>query len=724
MGGKKVEVRGIKNHLLTLGLEERRPSFTEVRKAFKLKVLEHPDKGGSLAAFQEVTMAVREVLAWLQEYPSTAFMEEEEGDTELLKVFESSSVVSYHEGCVIFTLEEEKVEEWRNTLREYFEDEETSEKEAEHSVQFKHPMWPVVGLEGEVVRNSLSVTLFPSCAEPKVMVQGKLYLHFVTQTLPKLALSLGKSKSKIKAILGSDEEVKDITKKKQESESDASDLNTVNESIKRLEKAFLEKINASKEYQVSTQAELKEVKAVVESLKKEVETMTKSVPEIKSKIDEVKVSVQNVETVTKETAKEVKEIKESYGGLSNMFAKLHSELDTIQQSLARSSQLVRDQSPASPTKVQEEEVAIQEEEEVVVVKQRRGIIFTSSVAREIDIEQLEKETNSKIEKVETYRIKEKKEGCRNPESHVSAMVEEHMKKDYDFAVFVVGSNDITDLQDDLESPDVLEKCDKLSQQLVGAMVGVATEYSTEVFVSELTPRYDSKEKDGLGPLATLSMVTNTHLVAKVKEARSDSVRLHMVSQRSLARPRGPEQNKVYKKDGKHLTVEGLRLFRSNLVNALRVVYTNIPEVKGEEVKVKEQPSATKVKSPKVKGVPVHQDLRHLPQGTPRPPQGTPRPPQGTPRPPLGANRPPGGQFQPWVGQYQPHRLPPRHLLPPREQVAPPHHWGPREPQYPAPPGPQHPDYTYYGPPAPSRRPGHPVPYTMGHNYSHDDGYYY
>ena len=170
MGGKKSEVRLIKEQLVTLGLEEQRPTFTQVRKAFKEKVLEHPDPD------QEVMSAVREVLSWLQERPSTSDRGEEEGDTELLKVFESSRGVTYHDGCVTFFLKEDRVEDWLSTLREYFEGEDAQEIQGQHGIQFKHPMWPLVGQEGEGVKDSLSVTLFPSCSEPKVLVQGKLYI--------------------------------------------------------------------------------------------------------------------------------------------------------------------------------------------------------------------------------------------------------------------------------------------------------------------------------------------------------------------------------------------------------------------------------------------------------------------------------------------------------------------------------------------------------------------
>ena len=698
-------------------------------------------------------MAVREVLSWLQENPIKTSMEEqeeEEGDRELLKVFESSSSVTYNDSSVTFFLEEGRVEEWRSTLQEYFKDEDTKEKEGEHSVQFMHPMWPLVGQEGKRKVDSLSVTLYPSCSEPKVLVQGKLYLHFVTQVLPRMALSLGKDNTQIKAILGGEVEEPEVKEAENSKKCDNSDMNTVNNSIKRLEIAFMEKMEASVQYQVATQKELKGMKAEVETLKEEVKSMNNSAPrvaqpqgegsvqtlsskietstkEIKSKIDELKTSVKKVEETTMETFKDVKKLRTSHDEVMSLITKLHSRLDPIQESLSRSSLLVNGESPAS-SKVQEEVATpVEEEVEVVQVRQRKGIIFTSSVARELNIEQFEKDTKSKVEKVETYRIKPK-EKCKDPEAHVSSMVKEHMAKDHDFAVFVVGSNDITDLKPELESSDVLEKCEMLAHKLVDAAVGVATEYSTEVFISELTPRYDSKEKDGLGPLATLSMVTNTFLVKKVKEVRSETVRLHLINQRSLARPKGEEQDKVYERDGRHLTKEGLHLITSNIISSLRTIYKDIPEVKVEEVKEVKNPPAPKVKVPqKVKGGPVPQDPRHLPQGTPRPPQGTPRPH-------FGANRPPGGQFQPWVGQSPPPRLPPRHLLPPREQVAPPHQWDPREPQYPAPQGhlgalypapqggprPLGPDYPYYGPPPPARRLGHH--YTPQY-YDYDGGYF-
>ena len=417
MGGKKSEVRIIKDHLLTLGLEERRPSFTEVRKAFRVKVLNHPDKGGSLPAFQEITQAVREVLAFLSTYPTKADMEEERGDTELLKVFESSSGVKYHDGSVTFCLEEGRVEEWRSTLQEYFKDAETKEKEGKHSVQFQHPMWPLLGLEGELVTDSLSVTLYPSCSEPKVLVQGKLYLLFLTQVLPRMALSLGKDKSEIKAILGNEEEEEIIVDKQAtEKKEDESDTSSVNDSIKRLERAFMEKMDVNMKYQVASHEDLKAVKEEVKALREEVKTIKDSVPkvpqplgsdsvqsltskidtttqEVKSKIDEVKVSVNKVLDITKETSNDVKKINTSYVDIKTMLASMHSKLDTMQKSLDRSSQLARDQSPASPaspaSKVQEVEEVVEDEEEVVEVKKREGIIFTCSVGTKIDTEKWE-----------------------------------------------------------------------------------------------------------------------------------------------------------------------------------------------------------------------------------------------------------------------------------------------------------------------------------------------
>ena len=736
MGGKKCQVRAIKDHLFTLGLEERRPSFHEVREAFKVKVLEQPDSADE---------AVREVLSWLSEQPPTATMEEEEGDKELLKVFESSSSVTYHQGSVTFHLEEEKVEEWLSSLREYFKDEETKEKEGDHSVQFKHPMWPLEGQEGTRVVDTLSVILYPSCSEPKVLVQGKLYMQFVTQVLPRMAMSLGKDKAKVKAILGG-EGVKETEDKQK---GDGNDLNTVNDSIKRLEKAFMEKMEVSVKYQMATQGELKEVKSEMQALKKEMENFKESTPvvaqpqgfgsvqslttkienstkEINSKIEEVKVSVKKVEEITQETSKDVKKIISGSEEVMKQFAKLHSELDTINQSLVRSRLLVGTSQPQSSPTLVVAEVATQEEEvvEVAEVKQRKGILFTSSIGKYIDMAKLEKETNSKVEKVMTYRIEEKKDSP-DPEAFVENMVKEKLKEDHDFAVFLVGSNDISEMKGaDLDSTDVLAKCERQSQHLLDTLVDIATKNSTEVFVSEMTPRYDSSERDETGPLAVLSSYANSTMVTKVMEARARSVRLHLINQRNLVRPKGVEQNKIYQRDGRHLTKEGVSLLTCNITKSLRSVYKDMPkvEVEGvkEEVKVKEAP---KVKTPlKVKGGLVHQDPRHLPKNTPPPPPG--------------ANRPPGGQFQPWVGQSLPPRPLPRHLLPPREQVAPPHHWGPREPQYPAPlhqwaprepqyapaPAPRAPDYPYYGPPPPAGRPGHP--YTMGPQYTpYDAGFY-
>ena len=117
-------------------------------------------------------------------------------------------------------------------------------------------------------------------------------------------------------------------------------------------------------------------------------------------------------------------------------------------------------------------------------------MFCSSVAMPLKLKNLEEATDSKIERVKTYRILDKPSD-KNPEFHLSNMVATHAKKEHKFGILVVGSNDIDDAVESKE--DVVERMEKQAERLVTVAAALVTDYTMEVFISEMVPRLDDSE---------------------------------------------------------------------------------------------------------------------------------------------------------------------------------------------------------------------------------------
>ena len=84
--------------------------------------------------------------------------------------------------------------------------------------------------------------------------------------------------------------------------------------------------------------------------------------------------------------------------------------------------------------------------EIIKVSVKKGIMFSSSVAMPLRLDEIEKATDSTIKKVKTYRVIENKEAT-DPDLHLNNVMDKHLdkvKKDVDFGILSVGSNDIDD----------------------------------------------------------------------------------------------------------------------------------------------------------------------------------------------------------------------------------------------------------------------------------------
>ena len=197
----------IKKYLKVLGIKRsfsfgssKVPSHAAVRKAFRSHLMkEHPDKGGDNNTFQELSEAAREVFDYIEKNPEmveeqveadTDTTEEQDNLKELLRIFSTSSDLKYNDGSVVFNVEKEHVSKWMSEFKDYFDSKRKLNTTGE-SILFKNDSWVLPEKKGEEMIGTLTVTLWPNPnTNPKVMVQGKMYMAFVAMVLPTIAMSV------------------------------------------------------------------------------------------------------------------------------------------------------------------------------------------------------------------------------------------------------------------------------------------------------------------------------------------------------------------------------------------------------------------------------------------------------------------------------------------------------------------------------------------------------
>lgn len=663
--------REIKAHLKVLNIDctnqpHPLPSFTDLRQAFRMQLIKHPDKGGNTEHFQKITQAFRLVMEYCLEHTSlvkpTPDMESKP-EKSLLEAFETENKVEINDTCVVVHVEQPMVDLWMESFNSYF----TLKEQVQAGWQYKDPEWKAPGTNMEP--GTLSVIFFDkSKSGPKFMVQGQHYLAFVTLVLPKIAETLGKTPSETNQILLT-LIVEDVEKKEEEKKgrkvtdvkkatetekisvkpvknvvepaetvekpeetsvkSTANDTDIVNSmeevfksvettgdnesnpnslenQLKRLQFGIIagfrgieSKLTSSMEKQINMESKVESLTTEIRSFK---DNMNPSTPEttttpiekdhiekittrldaistiIKTSTQEINTNVKNVETnvikaikrVEDRKSEQVDELKSEWKEVKETVISMNTTVDSLMQRVVELFSKVGRPSPfpgLTPTLGEEVEEVEKEEPKV-----RKGIIFTDSINRDIDVERFENTTRSKVEVVKTNRIVENSTAL-NPESHLDKLVNEHMKKEHDFAVFMVGTNDITDIKPMLgvkTKAEVQANCDKQSTKLVKIAEEAANKNSAEVFLSEMIPRYDCSN------LEQLSKLTSSQVMVKVAAATTE--RLHLVGQGGLSCPTlGKKREELYK-NNIHLTQKGLYSTSTNLILSMHEVYQDMRDL--------------------------------------------------------------------------------------------------------------------------------------------------
>lgn len=153
------------------------PCYSEVRKAYRKLLKQHPDLGGDNASFQEVTQAGRELFQYIWDNPdlveeepkgTTDDPDDEDNVKEILNMFESTTELKYNEKSVTFHADKDLVTEWKETLESYFSTKATTAKGEVGKLLFRKDDWEVPGREGSDKEiGSVTVSLWITPAKGK-----------------------------------------------------------------------------------------------------------------------------------------------------------------------------------------------------------------------------------------------------------------------------------------------------------------------------------------------------------------------------------------------------------------------------------------------------------------------------------------------------------------------------------------------------------------------------
>ena len=177
----------IKVHLEVLNLSTTRdPTMKEYKKAYRDLMKLHPGLGGDTTRFQEITLAAREVFEFLRRNQNKAPNIDTDGDSDLLEAFKASNSVNYNQGNIVFEIKAAEADLWVECLSKRLG--KPLALESGNSLHFKIEEFRIPRSNSTTKTNygSVTVTIWPrpKTTQPKIMVQGKCYLAFVTFIVP------------------------------------------------------------------------------------------------------------------------------------------------------------------------------------------------------------------------------------------------------------------------------------------------------------------------------------------------------------------------------------------------------------------------------------------------------------------------------------------------------------------------------------------------------------
>ena len=233
------DISDVAEFLRVLGLNPSRiPTLQEYKRAYREQIRQHPhpDHGGDTHKFQIVTEAATKVFEYISSHQQEQKRANSDSDKNLLRAFEISSNVVYHKGSIVFDIDGSAAQFWIDSLKKKLG--ETTELSDGSGVQMKKD-----DLEIPLVTNqkntqtkfgSVTVTVYPNpkTSNPKIMIQGKMYMAFVAFILPMVIKDMNKA-----SPLSVNNETETATNNSDDEDENYSsnDIVTLNKSFKRIE---------------------------------------------------------------------------------------------------------------------------------------------------------------------------------------------------------------------------------------------------------------------------------------------------------------------------------------------------------------------------------------------------------------------------------------------------------------------------------------------------------
>ena len=646
-----LDLSGIKHYLGVLDLPVTRlPTVAEYKRAYRDKLIHHPDKGGDEELFKEITEAAGLVFKFITENQSHQSRADKDHNKGLLRAFEDSNNVNYNSGNVVFCIDSTKADLWIQCLRKKVGDPVPLKNDTGFQMKVDDFKIPLVSCRTGAGYGSLSVTVWPNSANgAKVCVQGNMYLAFVSFVLPAVIKDVESGKP---TAIG--DAMADIESEEEDMGSIDMGINDLRNSFKRMEnevlilrKDLVERVelaisNKSAPNAPQLEKRIDGLEALLNQTIKQNTTLSTTLDQINatlastknegnvtmsdSHIERLALGIVNHEKIENlstsltalrsEVAKTATEdgVRQQLGDLGNTLADIKTTTNTIDSCVKQANIVMQDRNKDSVKEMQKLQKtsensllvfeAMQKSLETLVQHNssqgstinsnkpnnqptaqptaqpttpeptiKKGIMFSSSIGRDIDLARIKNDLNCDIKIIPTYHI-ENNPSARDPDSYLQCMVNKHVtgKTDLDFVIIATGSNDITGLDtENAMATTLFNQAQEQSKLLVEIAQNMTTDMGLDVFVMEKTPRYDTEEKDPSGMKQKLSKFSNGVLSSTI----GPTPRIFVVEQASLARSSARARADIFEADGLHLTQKGLKFYSTNLSNALKECYGEV-----------------------------------------------------------------------------------------------------------------------------------------------------
>ena len=165
--------------------QDRVPTYAEYKKKYREKMYLHPDKNGAETEdiFKEITEAAKKIHDWITDNPDLQKTNTDEFK-RVAKCFNKEKDVEYNKNNIVIHLDVEHCSAWMEALSKRFGA--SIPLEDQVGVQFKTSHLKVPKFTENFGSFSASVWQNLKKGTPKILLQGKSYMVFVTFVLPEI----------------------------------------------------------------------------------------------------------------------------------------------------------------------------------------------------------------------------------------------------------------------------------------------------------------------------------------------------------------------------------------------------------------------------------------------------------------------------------------------------------------------------------------------------------